>query len=304
MKGVTLFYFWVMGFLALPLLAAIFVSLSRKVPAETRGGARLVTIVVVVIMAIFTAISSATTVDARAVGIQTGFGKYQSTLDSGFHFIRPWTKVEEFTTRLQTADLEGDQGVPVTFKGGGSGTVNATFRWSISADQDAGGAKALWEKYRDFESVSQSLVYRDGKDTVLNVANDYTPNDARTKQDVIGKEIEDRMSARLRPYGIVVDSVSVTSMPLDGRTQASLDKIVSSQNDVERAKADRERAKVDNETARLREKSGALSDGALKRQCLDVVNNWDVSKNGNLPATFDCSLDGTSKSGLIVNSSK
>lgn len=147
------------------------------------------------------------------------------------------------------------------------------------------------------------LVYREGKDTVLNVANDYTPNEARTKQDVIGAEIKKRMSDRLSEYGIVVDSVSVLSMPLDAKTQASLDKVVSSQNDVERAKADRERAKIDNETIRLREKSGALSPEANQRYCLELVNAWDVSKNGNLPATFDCSLNSDGKP-VIVNGGK
>lgn len=255
------------------------------------------------ILVVFTLFFSFTTVDARAVGIQTGFGRYHSTMDNGLHFKAPWTSVEEFSTLLQSADLEGEEGVDVTFKGGGSGTVNATFRWSISDDQSDHGAKALWEKYRTFENVSSMLVYREGKDTVLNVANDYTPNEARTKQDVIGAEIKKRMSDRLSEYGIVVDSVSVLSMPLDAKTQASLDKVVSSQNDVERAKADRERAKIDNETIKLREKSGALTPEANQRYCLELVNAWDVSKNGNLPATFDCSLNSDGKP-VIVNGGK
>lgn len=255
------------------------------------------------ILVVFTLFFSFTTVDARAVGIQTGFGRYHSTMDNGLHFKAPWTSVEEFSTLLQSADLEGEEGVDVTFKGGGSGTVNATFRWSISDDQSDHGAKALWEKYRTFENVSSMLVYREGKDTVLNVANDYTPNEARTKQDVIGAEIKKRMSDRLSEYGIVVDSVSVLSMPLDAKTQASLDKVVSSQNDVERAKADRERAKIDNETIKLREKSGALTPEANQRYCLELVNAWDVSKNGNLPATFDCSLSSDGKP-VIVNGGK
>lgn len=255
------------------------------------------------ILVVFTLFFSFTTVDARAVGIQTGFGRYHSTMDNGLHFKAPWTSVEEFSTLLQSADLEGEEGVDVTFKGGGSGTVNATFRWSISDDQSDDGAKALWEKYRTFENVSSMLVYREGKDTVLNVANDYTPNEARTKQDVIGAEIKKRMSDRLSEYGIVVDSVSVLSMPLDAKTQASLDKVVSSQNDVERAKADRERAKIDNETIKLREESGALTPEANQRYCLELVNAWDVSKNGNLPATFDCSLNSDGKP-VIVNGGK
>lgn len=261
------------------------------------------TLVVPFLLVIFTLFCSVTTVDARAVGIQTGFGRYYSTMDNGLHFKAPWTKVEEFSTVIQTTDLEGDQRVRVTFKGGGSGDINATFRWSIKDDQSNNGAKALWEKYRTFDAVSSSLVYRDGKDAILNVANDYTANDARTKQDVIGKEIESRLEERLDQYGIVVDSVSVTSMDLDSKTQSSLDKVVSAQNDVERAKAEKERAKIDNETIELREKSGALSPEANQRYCLEIANNWSVSNNGPMPATFDCSLS-TGGTPVIVDSTK
>lgn len=255
------------------------------------------------ILVVFTLFCSFTTVDARAVGIQTGFGRYVGTLDNGPHLKAPWTKVEEFSTVIQTTDLEGDQKVRVTFKGGGGGDINATFRWSIKDDQSNNGAKALWEKYRTFDAVANSLVYRDGKDAILNVANDYTANDARTKQDVIGKEIEDRLEKRLDKYGIIVDSVSVTSMDLDSKTQSSLDKVVSAQNDVERAKAEKERAKIDNETIELREKSGALSPEANQRYCLEIANNWSITNNGPMPATFDCSLS-AGGSPVIVDSTK
>lgn len=255
-----------------------------------------------VILIVVTMFFSFTTVDARAVGIQTGFGRYYSTMDNGLHFKAPWTKVEEFKTLIQTTDLEGDQKVRVTFKGGGGGDINATFRWSIKDDQSNNGAKALWEKYRTFDAVASSLVYRDGKDAILNVANDYTANDARTKQDVIGKEIEERLEKRLDKYGIIVDSVSVTSMDLDSKTQSSLDKVVSAQNDVERAKADKERAKIDNETIKLREKSGALSPEANQRYCLEIINANEVAKNGPLPATFNCDfVNGGTKSPVIIN---
>lgn len=286
------------------LILSVLVILARKATKNAPDGIPAgATFILPAILVAFTLFFSFTTVDARAVGIQTGFGRYYSTMDNGLHFKAPWTKVEEFKTLIQTTDLEGDQKVRVTFKGGGGGDINATFRWSIKDDQSNNGAKALWEKYRTFDAVANSLVHRDGKDAILNVANDYTANDARTKQDVIGKEIEDRLEARLEQYGIIVDSVSVTSMDLDSKTQSSLDKVVSAQNDVERAKADKERAKIDNETIELREKSGALSPEANQRYCLEIANNWSITNNGPMPATFDCSLS-ANKSPVIVDSTK
>ena len=75
---------------------------------------------------------------------------------------------------------------------------------------------------------------------------------------------------------------------LDDRSQASLDKIVTANNDIERAKAEQLRAKIDAETAKIREQGGSLAPAALQRYCLEVVNNWNVNQNGPLPAGFTC----------------
>jgi regulator of protease activity HflC (stomatin/prohibitin superfamily) len=246
---------------------------------------------VLVFLGLVSLVFSFTTVDARAVGIQTAFGKYDRTLNSGAQLTAPWASVEEFTTRLKPADLDGDQGVGVTFKGGGSGKVNSNFQWAISSDDGNDGAKLLWEKYRDFDTV-QAFVLRAGRDSILNVSNDYTPNEARTKQDEIAIKVKAHLGATLSKYGIVLDSVSILSMPLDARTQASLDKIVAAQNDEETALSQERRAATDARTAKLREAAGALSPAANQRYCLEVANSWDVTKNGTLPATFSCGFGG------------
>jgi len=298
-------YIIIASILAIAFIAALVTGIvgpdDRKVGegymARTEPGvrkpARIVAAVVAGILVIFTLAMSFTTVDARAVGIQTAFGKFSDTLSSGAQLVAPWSSVEEFTTRLQTADLEGEQGVQVTFSGGGSGVVNAQFAWAISAEKGDAGAKALWEKYRDFDTV-QRFVDRAGRDAVLNVANDYTPNDARTKQAEIAEAVKATLGGELSKYGVVLDRVSILSMPLDPRTQASLDKIVAAQNDEETAKSQKRRAETDVETAKLRESAGALSPAANQRYCLEIANSWDVTKNGPLPQTFNCALNGSS----------
>jgi hypothetical protein len=75
--------------------------------------------------------------------------------------------------------------------------------------------------------------------------------------------------------------------------------VIAAQNDVERAKADKARAIIDNETAKLREQAGSLSAGAMQRYCLDVTNSWDQSKNGPLPATWNC-LGAQGNSSVVV----
>lgn len=88
-------------------------------------------------------------------------------------------------------------------------------------------------------------------------------------------------------------------VPLSDKAQQALDKVLESQSNIKRAEEERTRAKIDAETVSIRNKTGALSAAANQRYCLDVVNNWDVAKNGALPATFDCSLGDNGKNVLV-----
>lgn len=280
------------------------------------AGLALVTLLVV------TGFASATTVDARAVGIVTSFGKYRDTLDSGLHFTAPWAKVEQFETTLQTTDLNDLDGsknsVYVAFSapknvdksgkpvadqksvaGGGNGNINAVVRWSINPDQSDSGAKALWEKYRTMERVSHELVLSTSQDVIADVANDFPAGEAAVNQNGIGAEVKKRLDTAFAPYGVLVDSVSVKRVELDGPTKASLQRIVDNINKTTAALEEEKRATVDNRIAKLRQQTGAISDAANARYCLDIVNNWDNAKNGQLPATFNCGLG--SNAGVLVS---
>lgn len=303
--------------LSLVVLGGLFAAFATK----TIGGFAVAGFAVVLLV-LLTIFSSATKVDARAVGIVTSFGKYQSTLNSGLHWTAPWASVEQFETTLQSTDLNDLDGsknsVYVAFSapknvdkdgkaiadqksvaGGGNGNINAVVRWSINPDQSEDGAKALWEKYRTFERVSNELVLSASQDTIADVANDFPAGEAAVNQTGIGNEVKIRLDAALSKYGIVVDSVSVKRVSLDPATTQSLQRIVDNINKTTAAQEEQKRAVIDNATAALRQKTGALSKAANERYCLDIVNNWDVNKNGALPATFNCGLTGGT-SGVLV----
>lgn len=243
-----------------------------------------------------TVFASATTVTARAVGIQTSLGKYQATLSPGLQWTAPWSSVEEFPTQVQYLELKGDNSVAVNYQGGGKGNVDAVVRWRI----DDKNAEALWRKYRTFDNVRDQLVFSAAKDSVRVVVGEYKPNDARAGENLrpITEKVQADLGKTLGTDGVKIDSLSTTGVFLDAQTQTSLEKVIAANNDIERAKADKARAIIDNETAKLREQSGSLSDGALRRYCYDVTNSWDQSKNGPLPATWNCA--GGQPAGVIV----
>jgi len=252
----------------------------------------------VAVFVLVTVLFSATTVAPRAIGIQTQFGKYHSTMQPGLQWTAPWASVEEFSTQVQYLALNGDNksSVDVNYQGGGKGNVDAVVRWRI----DGANAEALWRKYRTFENVRDQLVQSAAKDSIRVVVGKYLPNDARAGENLrkIAGDTQSDLQSSLKGDGVTIDSVSVTGIFLDGQTQQSIERVIAANNEIEKAKADQKRAQIENETAKLRQQSGALSKPALERYCYDVTNNWDVNKNGPLPATWNCS--GASTGGVIV----
>lgn len=231
---------------------------------------------------------SATTVSARSVAIQTSFGKYQGTLDNGIHFVAPWSKTEEFSTQIQPLELTGEEdSIAVNYIGGGRGSVDATVRWRINSED----AESLWRKYKTFDRVRDQLVRSAAKDSFRVVVGSYTPNDARSGENL--RPISERVVADLRatlvPSGVEIDSVSIKGIFLDEATQKSLERTVIANNNIETAKSEKVRATIDAETAKIRERGGSLSGPALVRYCLEVTNAWDQAKNGVLPAGWNCS---------------
>lgn len=256
------------------------------------------------------AVFSFTHVDHREVAIVTTFGKYDGAISTGgAHWLKPWSDVEKFDRTIQTAQATD---VSVSFSdggsedglseiGGGKGLIDSTVRWQMSGDES--GARTLWEKYRTFDSVQTSLVERAARDTVIAVSNSYPAATAIISQAEIADEVQKRLTEELAPYGIVVDSVSIPAIDLDASTQAAVDKLFTTQQDIKRAQNEQKRAEIDAETVRIRTEEGALSPEANQRYCLDVANSWSVEKNGPLPATWNCSI-GSSDTPVIVDGTR
>lgn len=294
-------YFSIAIILGLVLVAALVVGRWVRSARWAAVGAGVLLLAV-------TAANSFVTLDHREVGIQTALGRYVSTMNTGgVHYKSPWSSVEKFDQTIQTVDL-GD--VSVSFSdgggvegveeiGGGKGLIDATVRWQMSRDEQ--GAKLLWERYRTFESVSVSLVERTARDAVINVSNSYPAATAIISQRTIADQVKEEIEEALDPYGVVVDSVSIPAIDLDQSTQAAVDRLFTTQQDIKRAQNEQKRAEIDAETVRIREQEGALSPAANQRFCLDIVNSWNVAENGPLPATFNCAMTGGGQPSIILD---
>lgn len=293
-----MFYFVIAGVLLVVFALSVISALVSRDKVPPVGAAVVSGLFLLVVTAIF----SATTVSPRAVGIETSFGKYVTTLDNGFHWTAPWANVEEFSTMNQPLHVKEQE---VSFAGtkvtdpvtkvttvsgsGGSGDFTGTVMWSI--DPSGKGAENLWQKYRSYDNVKDNLVDKAFRESGRVAIGKYNPVEAKDGSNL--RSINDAVLADLRanlaPRGIVVDSVTVTDIRLGESAQRSLDRIVEANANTERAKAEQERATIDAATQGIRQNSGSLRPEALQRYCLEVTNSWDQGKNGPLPAGWNCS---------------
>lgn len=299
-----MFFFVVFGII---LLASALLALGAVASGNGIGGV-LALVGGAVLAALTWGVFSFTHVDHREVAIVTTFGRYDGAITTGgAHWLKPWSSVEKFDRTVQTAEVTE---VSVSFSdggdedglqeiGGGKGSIDGAVRWQMSGEGE--GPRLLWERYRTFEAVQDSLVTRSARDTIINVANSYPAATAIISQAEISAEVKRQLDESMKPYGIVVDSVSIPAISLDSGTQGAVDRLFTTQQDIKRAQNEQVRAEIDAETVRIRTEEGALSPEANQRFCLDLVNSWDVGKNGSLPATFNCNFAAGEQPQVIVN---
>lgn len=236
-------------------------------------------------------IASISSVPARTVGIVTEFGKAVGTVDSGFHWLSPWSEVTEFPTSNQTLDLDasdgGDKVVQVKFAGGGSGYVNVNIVWQVEDNNNS--AVNLYNNWKDFDLVGVRVVEPQAYTVVGQVVGQYVPEEAVKSENnkKISDKIKDELNGVLKGTGIRIESVAVKKIDPDATIQDRINKKFVADQNIEIASKDQEKAVIEEATNKAKEKS--LTDGALRAECLEITRSWDQHRNGPLPANWNCS---------------
>lgn len=290
----TIITLGIFGVITLILIVLAFFAKGKVV--DTNVSTRLAfigaAIVPGVIFGLIWLFSSYTNVPARTVGIVTEFGKATGTVGSGLNWVAPWAEITQFPTTNQALDLDATDGnnvgapVGIKFDGGGAGSANVNMNWQIKTDNDAVN---LWNNWKDFDLVTTKVVNQKAQTVVAEVVGSYSPEDAVKGSNipVISQQIKDKLNADLASDGILVENVNLKKVDVDPAIQDRVNKQVEAQANLTRAKTLQDQAKVDAETNRIAQQQ--LTPDILANKCLDIVNNWDVAKNGALPAGWSCS---------------
>lgn len=228
---------------------------------------RTIIIIAVLVLVVITAITSIRTVGTGQIGVVTTYGKVTGReLDEGLHFVLPWgiNDVTIYDVKVQKE------------------TVNST---AASADlQDVSSEIVLnYKLNRGSVSKIHQTIGAYYVSTIINPAINevfkaasakYTASELITDRNKLKAEAQDTLDARLKPYGIQVEQLSITNFSFSSSfSKAIEDKQVAQQN-AERAKFNLEAAKTDAEAQRVQ--SETLTSGYLQKM---AIEKWD----GKLP---------------------
>ncbi len=209
-------------------------------------------VVGVIVGAILTISTTFVTVDARKDGVVTSFKKPTGEiLEPGGSFTAPWESVEEMDAANQTKTYP----VEVQMAGGAKATVDVYPSWKIAP----GAASDLYQEFKSFDNVVDSLWAQQLRSTANNVFGTYNPLtnvDPKTgelKKTKIQWAAELKTALEENPLikgKLIINSLSIPTILPDDTTQGNLNKIVAefakgSILDQQSLNADKEKAIAD-----------------------------------------------------------
>jgi regulator of protease activity HflC (stomatin/prohibitin superfamily) len=266
--------------LTLLILGAViaFACMKAARDPDARSVARLTGVILSVLSVVTLALASFTHTKSNEISINHNFGTYQGTTGPGITFVGPFTQSEKFTTRIQTHKVKKHKVTLKAEKEGASGapaTVWYTIRYHIDGTKHA---EKMWRQYRNFEKVTDDLVVPESKTTANEVFGAYTPAESQAggNRRAQGNKLRDGLNKALDDDGIVIDSVSVTTVDLPQDVEARL-------SAVQKAAADAQKKEID---AKSRQAQAAI----------DAQTRLDTAKKDKATAAEQAAADRFRKS--------
>jgi regulator of protease activity HflC (stomatin/prohibitin superfamily) len=252
-------------------------------------------------LAVLVAFLACTTiVGTKDVGILLTLQRPSGTLANGFHVKQPWQQVKTMDAAIQTDNHVPDgrtsdgaeqlNCVTVRIAHQSQACVDATVRWQIVPHE----AALLYQDYRGFDKVRDSLVTRDLTTALAQEMEAYDPLaiDPKSGQSTapafsdlalrVVADMNDTANGR-----VTIDSISIPVVRFDAQTTARIQQIQAQIAQTQVAKQAEQTAIAQAAANRALAASVSKDPNVLVSKCLDIVQEA-VNKGAALPAGFSC----------------
>ena len=251
-----------------------------------------VAIALTVLSMIFFGVASTVQVSTKNIAVVTEFNRPVGALDNGLHFKAPWTKTTEYDAAIQTDQHTVDNHgtcINVRIAHQTIACVDVSIKWRINENAVGG----LYQNYRGFENVRDSLVTRE-LDVALNtVFETYDPlavddngNSTATSLNKLAGDVQTQMQQTVGNQ-LTVLSVMVPKLKFDNATQGRINALQAQIAQTRIAQQAEKTAAAQAAANKALAASVSKDPNVLVDKCLNIWNEM-VSKGMALPAGSSC----------------
>ncbi|MGD0284317.1 MAG: SPFH domain-containing protein [Candidatus Saccharimonadales bacterium] len=274
--------------------------------SDARVAALIITLVVFVFFVIAALWSTFNTVSTKNVGVETSFGAISGELKPGIHFLWPWVQVTEMDAAIQTDSYTGGNCLNVRIANQQTACVDVSVRWRIIQKK----ADYLFQNYRTFDNVRDSLVTRELTAAVNNQLSTYNPLNSislGTPSTGIGNPslstIAKRVTVQMRSEigdDIEVMNTIIPIISFDAQTQSRINQL---QQQIALTRIAEQEILTNQAQARANQALAASvshNPNVLVSECLGILSTM-VKNGAQVPAGFSC-WPGSSVAAVIAGS--
>ena len=275
-----MFIFGVTLILAIAAMFGAYV-LSETVRGETVHPFRRFTVLPLIIPAVVLAFECFTIVPAGHVGVQVTMGTVNPVaLQAGVNFVNPISSVRDVEVRVKRADLKEAQAGTKDLQ---SVHTDIVIQYRMSPDK-------VPTIYKEFGlNVDDKILGPGVNEAFKAVTAHYNSEELITKRDQVSTEILNHVRAKVAPFDIEIQGISLVNFGFSAEYQKAIEQKVIATQQKQKAEQDLERIKVEAQqaiaTAEGRAKAIQIETQAINSQGgaayvqLEAIKKWD----GKLP---------------------
>ena len=275
-----MFIFGVTLILALLAAGAAF-FVSESVRGEIVHPFRKLTVLPFIVPVLVLAFECFTIVPAGHVGVQVTMGTVNPVaLQAGVNFVNPISSVRDVEVRVKRADLKEAQAGTKDLQ---SVHTDIVIQYRMSPDK-------VPTIYKEFGlNVDDKILGPGVNEAFKAVTAHYNSEELITKRDQVSTEILNHVRAKVAPFDIEIQGISLVNFGFSAEYQKAIEQKVIATQQKQKAEQDLERIKVEAQqaiaTAEGRAKAIQIETQAINSQGgaayvqLEAIKKWD----GKLP---------------------
>lgn len=227
--------------------------------------------------------SSFTVISAGHTGVQVTLGEVNlRTLNEGVHFVNPISSIKNVDVRLQRANLNGASAGTKDLQ---QVHTDIVINYRLTASK-------VPHIYKEFGlDVDSKVLGPAMNESFKAVTAHYTSEELITKRQEVSDSIQQRLTEKLAPFDITVNSISLVNFGFSKNYQDAIEAKVTATQAKLKAEQDLERIKVE-AASRIAQAKGEAEAIAIQAQAIQsnggqqyVQLQWIEKWDGKMPNT-------------------